>query len=107
MAKKEHRKPSYPAALRIARLAFELPMHPFGWSLDAIQRDLGISERTLKRYLAAGRGTLVDSLGRPYFQVVSGEKPKLRLPPSRKPVESSAFQAVSLLLACTPTSSQS
>ncbi len=97
MAKKEHRKPSYPAALRMARIAFELPSHPFGWPLDAIQRELGISDRTLKRYLAAGKEALVDRLGRPYFQVVSdGGKPKLRMPAFRKPLESTAYQAVSL-----------
>ena len=65
MATKEHRKPSYPAALRMARLAFELPSHPFGWTLDAIQRDLDISKRTLKRYLAASKDGLLDRMGRP------------------------------------------
>jgi predicted DNA-binding transcriptional regulator YafY len=102
MIRKQHRRPSYPAALRMARIAFELPSHPFGWALDSIQRQLGISERTLKRYIAAGRDALVDDLGKPYFQVVSaGGKLKLRLPPSRKPVESTAFQAVSLYFTLT------
>lgn len=97
MTKKEHRKPSYPAALRMARLAFELPSHPFGWTLDAIQRELDISERTLKRYLAASKDGLLDRMGRPYFQIVSdGGKTKLRMPASQKPVESAAYQAVSL-----------
>jgi hypothetical protein len=44
------RRLGYPAALRMTRIAFELPQHPFGWPLDAITRELGISERTLKRY---------------------------------------------------------
>src|SRR5579863_6653123 len=102
MAKKQHRKPNYGAALRMARIAFELPSHPFGWPLDAIRRELGVSERTLKRYLAAGKDTLVDRLGRPYFQVVAdGGKPKLRLPAALKPVDSSAFQAVSLYFTLT------
>jgi predicted DNA-binding transcriptional regulator YafY len=102
MAKKEHRKPSYPAALRMARIAFELPSHPFGWALDSIQRELGISERTLKRYLAATKDTLVDRLGRPYFQVLSdGGKIKLRQPVAAKAVESSAYQAVSLYFTLT------
>ena len=102
MAKKEHRKPSYPAALRMARIAFELPSHPFGWSLEAIRRELEISERTLKRYLAAGQQGLVDRLGRPYFQVVSdGGKTKLRLPAFQKPVQSTAYQAVSLYFTLT------
>src|SRR5580658_8071835 len=97
MAKKEkHRKPSYPAALRMARIAFELPSHPFGWSLEAIRHELDISERTLKRYLAAVKEGLVDRLGRPYFQIVSdGAKSKLRLPAFQKPVQSTAYQAVS------------
>jgi hypothetical protein len=100
--KKEHRKPSYPAALRMARIAFELPFHPFGWPLEAIRRELDISERTLKRYLAAGKEALVDRLGRPYFQVVAdGAKPKLRLPAARKPIESTAYQAVSLYFTLT------
>ncbi|SRR5579875_180186 len=102
MAKKEHRKPSYSAALRMARIAFELPSHPFGWALDAIQRELGISERTLKRYLAAGKNTLVDRSGRPYFHVVSdGGKIKLRQPVSARAVDSSAYQAVSLYFTLT------
>src|SRR5262252_3722127 len=97
MANKEHRKPSYPAALRMARIAFELPSHPFGWALDSIRRELKISERTLKRYLAAAENELVDRLGRPYFQIVSdGLTARLRLPPSRKPIDSSAYQAASL-----------
>jgi predicted DNA-binding transcriptional regulator YafY len=102
MASKEHRKPSYPAALRMARIAFELPSHPFGWALDAIQRELGISQRTLKRYLAASKDHLVDRLGRPYFQVAAdGGKIKLRQNVSPKAVESSAFQAVSLYFTLT------
>jgi predicted DNA-binding transcriptional regulator YafY len=102
MAKKEHRKPSYPAALRMARIAFELPSHPFGWSLDAIQRELDISERTLKRYVAAGTKALVDRMGRPYFLVVSdGGRTKLRLPAFQKAVESTAYQAVSLFFTLT------
>jgi predicted DNA-binding transcriptional regulator YafY len=102
MAKKEHRTPTYPAALRMARIAFELPFHPFGWALDAIQRELDISERTLKRYLAAAKGELVDRLKRPYFEIVSdGAKTSLRLPASRKPIESAAYQAVSLYFTLT------
>src|SRR5580700_5825273 len=86
----------------MARIAFELPSHPFGWPLDAIQRELDISERTLKRYLAAGKEGLADKMGRPYFQVVSdGGKTKLRLPAFQKPVEFTAYQAVSLFFTLT------
>lgn len=100
MAQSKHRRPSYPAALRMARIAFELPSHPFGWSLDSIRQELGISERTLKRYLSAGQ-TLVDRLNRPYFQVLADGKPRLRLPPSAKPLQSNAYQLVSLYFTLT------
>jgi len=96
MKKQEHRKPSYGAALRMARIAFELQAHPFGWPLEDIQRELGVSERTLKRYLAAAKATLVDRLRRPYFDVVAdGAKPRLRLRAAHKPVQSTAYQAAS------------
>jgi predicted DNA-binding transcriptional regulator YafY len=102
MPKKDYRKPSYPAALRMARIAFELPSHPFGWALDSIREELDISERTLKRYLAAGQRALVDAAGRSYFEVVSDSgKPRIRLPAYRKPVESTAHQAVSLYFTLT------
>src|SRR5579883_398630 len=102
MAKKEHRTPTYPAALRMARIAFELPSHHFGWKLEDIQRELDISERTLKRYLAAARDKLVDRMGRPYFEIVTGgPKPTLRLPAYLKPVASTAYQAASLYFTLT------
>ncbi len=102
MAQKEHRTPTYPAALRMARIAFELSSHPSGWPLESIQRELDISERTLKRYLAAAQNKLIDRAGRPYFEVVSdGAKVRLRLPAFRKPLESTAYQAVSLYFTLT------
>jgi predicted DNA-binding transcriptional regulator YafY len=102
MAKKQYRKPNYLAALRMARIAFELPSHPFGWTLDAIRQELGVSERTLKRYLAAAKQTLVDGSGRPYFQIVSdGARSKLQIPVNRRPLESEAYQAISLYFTLT------
>jgi len=75
----------------MARLALELPSHPFGWRLEEIQQRLGISERTLRRYLVAGEASLVDGLGRPYFQIASnGGKPKLRLSTYQTPLATTA-----------------
>ena len=102
MATTTYRKPNYPAALRMARIAFELQSKPYGWALADIERELGISERTLKRYLAAAQGVLVDRSGRPYFEVVAyGDRPKLRIPAQRKAADSTALQAVSLFFTLT------
>lgn len=64
------RKPTYGAATRLARLVYELRERPNGWSTEAIQEELGITERTLARYLEACRRELVDHRGRPILEVV-------------------------------------
>jgi predicted DNA-binding transcriptional regulator YafY len=64
-----YRKPSYGAAGRHARIVYELLDRPLGWSLDAIQNELGISERTVLRYLAALKEQLQDAEGRPLIEV--------------------------------------
>jgi len=63
-APKGYRKPSYGAAGRHARIVYELLDRPHGWSFEAIQNELQISERTIFRYVAALREQLVDSEGR-------------------------------------------
>ncbi|MDG2307136.1 MAG: WYL domain-containing protein [Candidatus Binatia bacterium] len=64
------RKPTYGAATRLARLVHELRERPNGWSFEAIQEDLRITERTLARYLEACRRELVDQRERPLLEVV-------------------------------------
>lgn len=63
------RKPTYGAANRLARIVYGVLTRPHGWSFDAIVEDLGISERTLYRYLHALK-ELADYRGRPLFQGV-------------------------------------
>jgi predicted DNA-binding transcriptional regulator YafY len=53
---------------------------PFGWSLQAIQDELRISERTLLRYLAVLKYELTDPEGRPLIETFRrGETRLLRL----------------------------
>ena len=59
------RKPTYNSATRLARLVFGLRDRPCGWSFSAIEDELRIGERTLRRYLAACRRELTDRRGRP------------------------------------------
>jgi proteasome accessory factor B len=99
---KEHRKPTYGAATRLARIMVELPAHPFGWSFEAIQRRLNISDRTLLRYVSVCRQELVDHRGRPILEVLhQGERRLLRFADSMQRTDSSAFQAASLFFTLT------
>jgi len=58
--KKPGRKPTYGAAIRLARIAAGLFSRPYGWSFRAIEESLEISERTLARYVSVIRSDLLD-----------------------------------------------
>jgi hypothetical protein len=86
--KKLRRKPTYGAAIRLARIASELFSKPYGWSFEAIENSLEISGRTLARYVSVLRSDLLDSRGNPIVEVVgTGGARKLRLASSMKAQE--------------------
>ena len=93
---RRYRKPTYGAAGRLARIALGLVARPHGWSLAAIQAELGISERTLLRYLKVIREELQDAAGRPLIELVThGERRLLRLAEhAGPPAEAGVFEAV-------------
>lgn len=96
------RRPTYPAALRLARIAIELGARPYGWSFDAIQRELGITERTLLRYVSACRNGLRDWTNRPMIEVVQrGSRRWLRLSSSSGSPDSNPYRAASLYFTLT------
>lgn len=98
----ERRKPTYGAAVRLARIMHELTSRPYGWSFDRIRRELRITERTLHRYIAAARAGLRDWTGRPLIEVMNrGEHRYLRLAGSSQGVDSSPYQAASLYFTLT------
>ncbi|SRR5579875_892938 len=102
MAKRQGRRPTYPAALRLARIALELGSRPYGWSFEAIQRELDITERTLLRYVAACRKGLRDWTGRPIFEVVHrGSRRWLRLCSATRSPDSNPYRAASLYFTLT------
>ncbi len=100
--KKDRRKPTYGAALRLVRITSELFAQPYGWSFKAIQRELGISERTLARYVSVLRAGMLDGRGLPRIEVVgeSGAR-KLRLASAVKSTEPSAYQVALLYFSLT------
>jgi proteasome accessory factor B len=70
---------------------------PYGWSFDAILDELGVSERTLSRYIAATRDALVDVEGNPLIEVVRhGERRVVRLTSRSSPHEATAYQVLFL-----------
>jgi predicted DNA-binding transcriptional regulator YafY len=100
--KKIRRKPTYGAAIRLARIAMGLFARPYGWSLSAIADSLEISERTLARYVSVLRAELPDSHGGPIVEVVGeGGHRRLRLARSMKPAEASSYQVALLYFSLT------
>src|SRR5439155_11092408 len=94
------RPATYGTATRLARIVYGLMGRPHGWSFEAIQEELAISERTLLRYVAACRRELVDGEGRPLLEAVRrGERRVLRLAEGARAPDSTSYQALSLYLA--------
>lgn len=89
------RLPTYGAAGRLARIVLGLLSRPHGWPLGSITEELGISERTLLRYLAVCRNELVDAAGRPMVEVVGqGNARSLKLVEHGAAPEAGVFEAV-------------
>jgi proteasome accessory factor B len=94
------RAPSYGDAIRMARLLLGLLERPHGWSIAAIADALGVSERTLLRYVAACRRDLVDAQERPLIETVSrGGRRLLRLADAAPRPDSTVFQVLSFYFA--------
>src|ERR1700688_3826901 len=100
--KKLRRKPTYGAAIRLARIAAGLFSKPYGWSFKSIAETLEISERTLARYVSVLGGELRDWHGGPLVEVVgNGAERKLRLVSSMKAAEASSYQVALLYFSLT------
>jgi proteasome accessory factor B len=86
--------------MRMARLLWGLLERPHGWSFAAIGDELGISERTLLRYVAACRRELVDAEERPLIEAISrGGRRLLRLADAAQRPDSTIFQVLSFYFA--------
>jgi proteasome accessory factor B len=99
---KQRRKPTYGAATRLARLLVLLYANPLGLSFEQIERDLGVSHRTVLRYLAAARSGLVDWKRQPLLEIVSHDVRRIvRLSSHAGTPDSSAYEAAALFFALT------
>lgn len=96
------RTPNYKSGVRMTRIAVELFDRPLGWSFDSIQRELGINERTLQRYLETFKRGLVDRNGRSLLEAFTrGDKRLLRLARHGQAPDSNAYNAASLFFMLT------
>jgi len=94
-ARRPARKPTYGAATRLARLLLGLQGRAHGWSFAAVEEALGISERTLLRYLAIGRRELVGADGQPVIESFRrGDQRLLRLSQAAQLGESTVYQVL-------------
>ncbi|MEO8603606.1 MAG: WYL domain-containing protein [bacterium] len=89
------RKPTYGAATRLARLLIGLQGRAHGWSFTAVQEALGISERTLLRYLSIGRRELIDASGTAVIETFRrGDQRLMRLSEVARLGEFTAYQVL-------------
>ena len=66
----EKRKPTYPAALNMAKLIYTLATEGRSLTLEEILRILDISERTARRYMKAINEFLENRQGEPLIKVM-------------------------------------
>ena len=98
--KRAPRRPTYGAAMRLARIVHGLLERPRGWAFSDIENELRISERTLLRYLASCRRERVDNEGRPVLETVNrGGYRLLRFAERTRLPESGAYDLVFLYFA--------
>jgi predicted DNA-binding transcriptional regulator YafY len=77
-----------------------LTERPRGWSYGDVQRELGIGERTVARYVKMLREALLDRDGEPLVEIVTrGEQRVLRLRDQGQPPSSNTYQALSFYFA--------
>ena len=91
------RPATYGGGSRMIRLLHGLYARPYGWPFDAICDELAISERTLLRYLAVFRRTLVDAAGKPLIESARrGDRRVLRLVDQSSVGEATVYQVLFL-----------
>lgn len=84
----------------MVRLLQGLYEHPYGWSFEAIQSELDISERTLLRYVAACRDAVVDLDGNPLIETIRrGDRRLLRLTEEGRADDATVYHVLFLYFA--------
>lgn len=92
-------KPNYGSAIRVAQIVHWLHENPYGLSLQELRNRLGISERTLARYIQTLKESFFDEEGEPLVEVVRGaSQGRLRFKRKGLDLEGSAYELMSLYM---------
>jgi predicted DNA-binding transcriptional regulator YafY len=91
---------THATGVRCAQLVDGLYQRSLGWSLEAAAEALGVSVRSVERYVKACAEFITDSNGQPKIEIVSqGARRTVRLASRVSPRESTVFQVASVRLA--------
>jgi len=91
---------THATGVRCAQLVDGLYQRSLGWSLEAAAEELGVSVRSVERYVKACAEFITDPAGRPKIEIVSqGGRRTVRLASRVAPRESTVFQVASVRLA--------
>ncbi len=92
--------PTYGSAVRMAQIMVWLHQAPLGLTYADLRHRLGISERTLARYVHTLKEAFTDDSGEPLFEVIrTDQRPRLQF--RRKPLHigGTAMELMGLFLA--------
>ena len=91
---------THATGVRCAQLVDGLYQRSLGWSLEAAAEALGVSVRSVERYVKACAEFITDSAGRPKIEIVGqGGRRMVRLASRVSPRESTVFQVAAVRLA--------
>lgn len=92
--------PSYGSAVRMAQIMLWLHQAPLGLTYADLRERLGVSERTLARYVRILRELFVDDSGEPMFEVARrDQRPRLQFRQKPLHVGGTAMELMGLFLA--------
>jgi len=93
-------KPNYGSAIRVAQIVHWLHECPYGVSLAELRERLGISDRTLARYIQTLKESFDDDEGGPLIEVAKGSSQgRLRFKRKQLDMEGTAYELMSLYMA--------
>jgi len=93
-------KPSYGSAIRVAQIIHWLHELPYGISLQELRSRLGVSERTLARYIQTLKESFFDEEGEALVEVAKGgPHGRLRFRRRGLDMEGTAYELMSLYMA--------
>ncbi len=94
-------KPNYGSAVRVAQIIHWLHQFPYGISTKELSSRLGISERTMARYVGILKDSFDDEEGEPLVELIrpGGQGSRLRFKRKGVEIKGTAYELMSLYMA--------